>query len=263
MSEVAEQIHTLNQMEEPKGALGVFQLPCGHLNVETQELTTEVEVREITGYEEDMLSSKQVPPEQKLSRLISNCVIRMGTEVNRSRLQQMVSELVTGDRVFLLFAIRRVTLGDEMPVRETCPSCGVKSLFMIDLANDMKVKPMPDPRMRIFDVTLPSRKTARFRVSTGADEAGAAKLAKRQNDDALSRSLLMRLELLNGEKPTIAQVQALGMRDRHFLREQFQSVEGGVDTTLEFVCPACQNEWEGELDLKGTSFFFPGGRRRR
>jgi predicted RNA-binding Zn-ribbon protein involved in translation (DUF1610 family) len=175
----------------------------------------------------------------------------------------MVTDLVVGDRVFLLFAIRRVTLGDEMPVRETCPECGVKSLFVIDLGNDLTTKPMDDPRKRIFDVALPSGKSARFRVATGADERNVAKIVKRQREDALSQSLLMRLELLDGVQPTVASVRALGLRDRQFLRDQFDVAEGGVDTTLEFACPSCGNEWKGELDLKGSAFFFPGGRRRR
>jgi hypothetical protein len=263
MSEVAEQIHTLNQMETAKGSLGVFQLPCGYLDPQTQELITEVQVREITGVEEDMLASKQVPSEQKMSLLLTKCVVRFGTVGDRSRIQQMVLDLVTGDRVFLIFAIRRVTLGDELPVREACPSCGVRSLFIVDLANDLNVKTMPDPMKRIFDVTLPSGRTARFRVATGADEINASKIMKRHNEDAMSQALLMRLELVDGEKPSVNDVRALGMRDRNFLREQFQEVEGGVDTTLDLTCPACGDEWEKDLDLRGTSFFSLGGRRKR
>jgi hypothetical protein len=263
MSEAAEQIHTLNQMETAKGSQGVFQLPCGYFDPETQELITEVQVREITGVEEDMLASNQVPGEQKMSQLLSSCVVRVGNVLDRSRVHQMVSDLVIGDRVFLLFAIRRVTLGDELPIREECPHCKVKSLFVINIGEELKIKPMRDPKVRIHDVQLPSGKSARFRVATGSDEARVAKIIRRQREDALSQSLLMRLELLEGVKPDLASVRALGMRDRSFLRDQFEEVEGGVDTTLEFVCPSCGREWERDLDLKGASFFSLGGRRRR
>lgn len=259
-----EQMHTIGQMETPKSAVGVFDLPCGYYDVPTQQLITEVQVREITGVEEDMLASTKIPSSQKVTALLTGCVVRIGTEERKNRIAQMVQDLPVGDRVFLIFAIRRVTLGDELPVREQCPECRVKTLFMVDLGADLKIRPMADPAKRVFDEVLPSGKPVRFRVSTGQDEARLAKLVKRNNQssDALSQSILMRLEMLGDEKPTLPMVKSLGMRDRNFLREKFQEVEGGVDTTLELECPACGHEWEKDLDLNTAGFFFPGGRRR-
>jgi hypothetical protein len=259
MNSAIEEIHTLNQMETPKSTLGIFELPCGHLDVETQELAIEVQVREITGHEEDMLASKQIPSSQKITNLLSGCVIRLGAVEDSGQLNRMVRELPLGDRVFLVFAIRRVTLGDDLPVREKCPSCGLTTLFMVDLAEELQPKPMPDRMKRVFDAELPSGKQIRFRVSVGSDEVRMAKLQQRkQAADALSHAILMRLELLEGEKPTMKMVKSLGMRDRLFIREEFQRVEGGVDTTLELECPSCRHEWEKDLDLGASSFFFPG-----
>jgi len=259
-----ERIHTVRQMETPKGANGVFELPCGYLDPRTRELWTEVQVKEITGNEEDMLASQQVPSAQKISQLLAGCVTRIGNVTDKGLIAGMVQDLTVGDRVFLIFAIRRVTLGDELPVREKCPECKVTTLFMVDLDKDLEPKPMPDPTKRVFDVTLPSGLSARFRVSTGQDEANMAKLVRRQKhkSDALSQAILMRLEMLGDEKPTLKMVKSLGMRDRNFLRDQFQAVEGGVDTALELECPACGHEWEKDLDLSAANFFFPGGRRR-
>lgn len=259
-----EKIHTIRQMETPKGSNGVFELPCGYIDPRTRELVTEVQVREITGNEEDMLASQQVPSAQKISQLLAGCVTRIGSVTDQGLIAGMVQDLTVGDRVFLIFAIRRVTLGDELPVREKCPECKVTTLFMVDLDKDLTSRPMPDPTKRVFDVMLPSGLAARFRVSTGQDEANMAKLVRRQQhkSDALSQSLLMRLEMLGDEKPTLKMVKSLGMRDRNFLRDQFQAVEGGVDTTLELECPACGHAWEKDLDLSASNFFFPGGRRR-
>jgi len=264
VGEAIERIHTIQQMETPKSVNGVFDLPCGYINPQTQELVTEVQVREITGNEEDMLASRQIPSHTKITQLLSGCVLRVGDETNKGRIAQIVQDMLVGDRVFLIFCIRRVTLGDDLPVREKCPECGTTTLFMVNLAEDLKARPMADPMKRIFDVELPSGKTARFRVSTGADEARLAKLRKRhvKQSDGLSQAILMRLELLEGEKPTLQMVKSLGMRDRHFLREQFEASEGGVDTSMEFECPSCEHEWEKELDLSAANFFFPGDRRR-
>lgn len=259
-----EQMHTVQQMETAKGSNGVFTLPCGYLDPTTQELATEVQVSEITGNEEDMLASDKVPSHAKVTQLLAGCVTRIGKVTDKGLIAGIVQELPIGDRVFLIFAIRRVTLGDELPVREKCPECKTITLFMVDLADDLQAKPMKDPMKRVWDIVLPSGKMARFRVSTGLDEANREKLAKRRKHkaDALSQAIMMRLEMLEGEKPTLKMVKSLGMRDRNYLREQYQEVEGGVDTTLELECPSCGHEWEKDLDLRAANFFFPGGQRR-
>jgi hypothetical protein len=258
----AEQAVTTQQLEVPSSSVGVFTLPCGWYNATTKELLTEVQVREITGNEEDMLASTQVPAYRKVTALLAGCLVRLGSVTDRGKLTTMVDELPQGDRMFLLFAIRRTTLGDEMPLREACPECGEKSLFMLDLS-ELKTKEMPDPLKRVYDVALPSGIAARFRVSTGNDEIRVAKTIKKDREDALSQALLQRLELLNGQPPSLQSVKDLSLRDRLTLRDRFQEVEGGVDTALDLECPLCGHEWQEEMDLSNRNFFFPSERQKR
>lgn len=250
-----EQTHTVNQMETPHASVGVFELPCGYLDPDSKELYRDVKVREISGHEEDMLASNKVPGPLKLNNLLMACVERVGPYEGAS-LSKVIKKLPVGDRVFLLFAIRRVTLGDELPVREVCPSCSTKSLFMVDLGEELTIKEMPSPMKRVYDDVLPrSGKEVRFRVSTGEDEAAMAKASKRT--DTLSQSILMRLELLNGEPPTLKGVKELSMADRNFLRKRFAEVEGGVETSIEFECTSCGHEWSKDLNVGAQGFFFP------
>lgn len=260
----AEQMMTTAAMETAKPPIGVYTLPAGYIDLASNELWTDVEVRELRGREEDLLASRQVPNEKKLSALLSSCLMRVGPITDKGRIAQIVEELTVGDRVYLLFAIRRVTLGNDLPVREECPNsnCKAKNLFVIDLS-ELTIKAMPDPRKRIYDVTLPSGRTARFRTSIGADESRVAKQVKRTQMDEGSQMLLMRLELVDGEPPTIATLQDMGMRDRAFLREQFEAVEGGVDTTIQLDCPSCGQEWEKDLNLASADFFSLSGTRKR
>lgn len=254
-----EQTHTVNQMETPHSSVGVFELPCGYLDPETKELYREVKVREISGREEDMLASKKTPNARKLSTLLNACVERIGP-YEGAKLANVVQSLPIGDRVFLLFAIRRVTLGDELPIKETCPKCDTKSLFMVDLGVELEVKEMPDPMKRVYDVVLPRSNTqVRFRVSTGHDEALMAKLTASKRADSVSQAILMRLELLNDEPPTLKAIQELSLADRNFLREQFNTVEGGVDTAVDFECESCGHEWQKDLNIGAQGFFFPSG----
>jgi hypothetical protein len=251
-----ETTHTVNQMETPHSSVGVFELPCGYLD-ENGELHRDVKVREISGHEEDMLASKKTANNKKLNTLLAACVERVGSVDSRGKLAKVIKDLTMGDRVFLLFAIRRVTLGDELPVREVCPACKTKSLFMVDLGEELEIKVMPAPMKRIYDVTTPSGKEVRFRVSTGHDEERVAKIQGGKSKDSASQSLLMRLELLDGEPPDLKSVKGLSMRDRHFLRAEFEKVEGGVDTSIEFTCTDCGHEWEKDLNIGARDFFFP------
>jgi hypothetical protein len=134
---------------------------------------------------------------------------------------------------------------------------------MIDISSELTIKKMPDPRKRIFDETLPSGLKVRFRASSGADEERLGGLMRgKGRADAISQAILMRVELLGDEPPSLTRVKQLGLKDRQFLRKKFQEVEGGVDTLIEYVCPSCEAEWEKELDLSAAGFFFPGGRQR-
>lgn len=242
-------------LAEAKSPVGVFELPCGYLDAEGV-LHRQVEVREITGFEEDMLASKNVSSHQKISNLISSCTVRIGTITDKGKLALITEELLVGDRVFLMFAIRRVSVGDEYPFRSRCPAkeCKYSGIFYLSLA-DLETKPMPDPTKRIFDTTLPTGKQARFRPLKGRDEETLSKAASK--NDALSLAMLLRLEMLKGEPPTLQAVKSLSMRDRTALRVAFDEVEGGVETTLDMKCPVCGLEFEEELDVGQAGFFFP------
>lgn len=249
---VLESIHQ-SKVDQPKSSVGVFELPCGWVDREGN-LHTEVQVREITGYEEDMLASKTVPSHKKIGQLIAQCLVRVGSVTEPGKIALIAEELTVGDRVFLMFAIRRTSLGDEYPFRDQCPECKYKGIFNLDLA-DLEVKQMEDRSKRVFDITLPSGKKAQFRPLVGKDEE---KLSKATNsNDAMTLAILLRLEMLDDEAPNVRLVKSLGLKDRNALRAAFDKVEGGVNTTLDMQCSNCGAEFERELDVGQAGFFFP------
>ena len=131
----------------------------------------------------------------------------------------------------------------------------------VDLS-ELTDKPMADPKKRVYDITLPSGKTARYRVSTGHDERRVHETLKKGKADALSLMILMRMELINEEPPSVALLKGLSMRDRNALREAFVATEGGVDTAVELACPSCNHEWVTDLNTATSGFFFPTGVRK-
>lgn len=259
MSEAQDklQLQVEEQLRAPKSSVGGYELPCGYLLDGT--LHTSVVVREITGTEEDIMSSGSLPGAQKVTKVLANCLESVGPITGG--MHQVVLDLTVGDRVYLMFAIRRATLGDEFPFTSFCPSCDKEGLYSEDLST-LKVKAMPNPSQRIYDFNLPkSGMPVRFRVMTGADEE---KLTKMKNTtDEQSLALLIRTELLNGKPPTLGDIKKLGMADRNFMRDQMNDNEGSLDTEIEITCEHCSHEYKQPLDIRQEGFFFPNQVQKR
>jgi hypothetical protein len=247
-----------NQLSEPKSSFGAVELPCGIVLPDGQ-LVRQATVREITGVEEDMLASNKVPAHKKLGALVSNCITAIGPVQDRASINALAPKLLVGDRVALLLAIRRVSLGDVYPFRDQCPDCGHKGLFDINLGS-METKQMPDPSKRSYKVTTPRGTEVTFHPMDGHGEEKLAALSK--EEDRISLALLARIDLINGEPPTLKRVKELGMIERQFLREAYEDVEGGVDTEIQIDCPNCGSEFSRELDISQPGFFFPSATRK-
>lgn len=252
-----EAMYMQHQMSEPKSTQGVFELPCGFLSPDG-ELITEVKVREITGVEEDLLAAKNISGGKKLTQLLGNCLEQLGPMTDKPFLQRAARELTVGDRSYLMLAIRRVTLGDDFPFEDSCTECEAKSLFVVNLGT-LTTRKMPDAKKRIFTEKLPSGKTARFHIMTGKDEESLAKI---DANDKMSVSILIRVDTIDDAPVTLEVIKSLSMKDRNFLRERFNEVEGGVETSVELSCPNCGADFMTELDVSQTGFFFPSRIRK-
>jgi hypothetical protein len=252
-----EQMLLQQQIEAPKSSEAVFELPCGYLAPDGT-LHKEMSLREMTGREEDLLASKKTPPFQKMNELFVRCIQRLGSLTERAQLAVAVPELLVGDRTYLMFAIRRVTLGDEYPFRHRCPSCERESLFTVDLS-EMRVQEMADPRKRTYEGVLSDGTPYRFHLLNGRDQSRLEEVT--DNERKVTQALMSRIDVLGDRPPGFDGVRALTSRLRNELRTKFDEVDGGVDTEVEIVCPKCDHEFFTELDV-GPGFFFPSVMQR-
>jgi len=242
------------KIEQPKSSIDGFELPCGFINPEG-ELHTDIIVREMTGEEEEILAARNLPNGKKYNRVLSRCTSQIGTYESGLEISKIVQELTQGDRVFLLFAIRRASLGDEMPFNTKCPECDTESQMIVDLS-ELEIKKMPDPMVRAYDTVLPSGKKARMKVLVGRGEDMIAKAFKK-GVDVISTAILARLAELDGEPPTIKGLKKLTLKDRNHLKNIWEDYEGGVDTTIEIDCPSCEYEYEADVEVGSEGFFNP------
>jgi len=242
------------QIEHPKSAVDGYELPCGYLDSEGN-LHTSVVVREMTGEEEEILAARSMQGNKKINMILSRCTQQVG-DFNGGSVERIIPDLTQGDRVYLLIAIRRASLGDEMPFATKCPACEQDARFVLDLA-DLETVKMEDPRKRTYELTLPKTgKKVVMKVLTGRGEDAIGKASKR-GKDIISTAIFARVETFDGKPPTVRDLKMLPLVDRNFLQNSWEDHEGGVDTEVQIDCPGCGNEYDTQLDISQQGFFNP------
>jgi hypothetical protein len=242
------------QIEIPKASIDSYELPCGHVD-QDGNVHTSITVREMTGEDEETLAARNMPTTKKINKILVHCTESIGPYSGQA-LNTIIPDLTQGDRIFLLMAIRRASLGDEMPFQTTCPSCKEEARFVLDLG-DLETKKMANPGLRSYDVVLPKTKyKIRMKVLTGRGEEVISRAATK-GKDLISTAILARIESINDKPITIDDLKALPLIDRNFLRGAWEEREGGVDTEIQIDCPSCATAYETELDISQQGFFNP------
>lgn len=98
-----------------------FKLPLGYLN-KKNDLIKNVEVTGMTAKTRKMISSPQYKSNsgKLMTFMLKQCVTKLGKD--EPSMTQLRS-LTTGDRDFLIYMIRKVSLGDDINVRYKCIFC--------------------------------------------------------------------------------------------------------------------------------------------
>lgn len=252
-------------MLEPKSGTVAGSLPCGYLDSDGV-VHQEFLVVEMTGEEEDLLAGKG-PVLTRLNRVILNCLESLGVIADKQVLGRAVSALTAVDRMVLMVAIRRASLGNSYAMKITCSDadCKAESSATLNLSN-LEVIPMPSPEVRKFETVLASGRVIKWHVMEGRDENWLQGMAKK-GQNLLTLAMLSRVDavddhVLNRESSlseAVRTLKKLRMSERNEIRSLFKTVEGSLDTTLEYECPECGHEFQGELDVGQPTFFFPAG----
>lgn len=127
-----------------------FSLPGGYIDPHTGELHRNVEVRELNGRDEEIISaaSRSKNYIDFLDKIITNNVTSIGGhEVTKD----VVHSLTTGDRQYLLMAIRQASFGDKLDLEWRCPNgCNEPNTDVV------KISEIPVKRVdsTVFDTTV-------------------------------------------------------------------------------------------------------------
>ncbi len=239
----------------------IIELPAGYIH-EDGELHVNAVLREMKGPEEELLASKG-PTVTRINTIIGNCLVQIGTISDKSLLRKITNNLTAQDRMAILLALRRVSLGDFYDCKVTCPECNISQHVTINLS-EIEISPMPNRMERDMTDTLPSGKEVKWHVIRSEDEEWLVEQRKKQKD-LLTLHLLSRIDSIEDEeldrknkyRKAINTLMDLSIRDRSALRDLFDKKEDNIDTLVEFECEKCGHQWEGKLDVAQPTFFFP------
>lgn len=181
------------------------------------------------------------------------------------------ADLLSGDRMFLLYQIRALSYG---PIKwsERCytPNCGVQVEFAVAL-DQLPVISLKDDEIEPFFVDLPARgvRVGLRSLRKRDEDAIAAFVSKTQmgaNGSMLPR-MASRIVSVQGETLDLSRAMvwltqpALEGPDLMALEQAIENGEPGPYPLVSTTCPSCRAQHETEVPLDAT-FFRPVARRR-
>jgi hypothetical protein len=275
---------------------GIFTLVGGYVDDEGV-LHDEVELRAMTGHEEDLLGNRAVPMIQRMDSIMGNCTTRIGDITDKGEILRAVRRMPSGSRTHLLICQRIAghwkTAKDVYEMEVRCPartSCGKVGHYKISLL-DLDLYHPKDPTQMVHTSKLPyNEDEITWRVMTGVEDRIMNVVSSGGVDSEsalLSYAILLRLRAWNGEpveleardfmtegnrpklklsrkaKELLLLTKNMHTGDRDFLRGEFEDNEPGIELDVDIECQHCGLEYVGRLDVAQESFFFPRATSQR
>ncbi len=230
-----------------RGALYEGRIPDG-----------KVELRKLTVGEEIIIQSNSVGLDL-IGKLIDNCVkLPLGFDSQ---------QLLLGDRLALLIAMRVHTFGAKYAYSYPCRHCETSNKATVDLGVDIKPREIMPGQTEPITVTLPDAGvTVSLCFLRGKDETQVSRSARSlqmksndPNDPSLLTRMAIQLVAVDGEPiKTPAEkeefVRFLTMPDAALWRQTIDDIEPGVDLGITAECRNCGGI--NEMALPFTADFF-------
>lgn len=243
-------------------------LPIGYLDEQSGQLYKQAKLRKMTGKEEALLAEPSLRSNggALITALLANCTTQI--ESLASVDSGIMRKLFSGDRNFLLVALRRLTFGDEMDAHYRCPQCQQMTNVVEDLST-IPVRSIENGVVPIIEVTLSDgyrdmddnwQHQLVFGLPTGADEEAAS--SRRDNNPTRQRDALLARCLKQVGNLEPKRVQAMGTRiladlsmpDRNRVKDAIDANAPGPDLNRRINCSNCRGVFNTPLDM--SRFFF-------
>lgn len=227
-------------------------LPGGFITA-TGEVVSSAEVRELNGKDEEAIA-RATTLGKALVTILQRGTVKIG---NEPATDQVLDQLLIGDRDQLLLGILKATFGPKVEILSYCPGCNDNKTVQIDVNADIKVKILTDPvNDRIFTVT---GKNKEFTVKLPNGVVQKKMIENMDKTSAeLSTLILEGCVIKIGDSPVYSalQVQTLSVVDRRKIVDEINTRAPGPQfTDVTVQCPDCEGEVLVPINL-GTLFQF-------
>jgi hypothetical protein len=208
---------------------------------------TEVEIRELTGADEEALARFKEAHDFFNGVLVYG-IARIGSEdLEREPFAERSSTLaglLIGEREQLFLHIARITYGDEKEITHTCPYCGVEVNTTLLLSEDITVPEMTNPQMTTDTLTTSKGATLTYRLATGADQM---LVFSKKGANVAEQNTIMISQCVTqiDNKPVVNPMEmarSLSMGDRRKLLDLLITAQPSPDFNLKVDCVSCGEE---------------------
>lgn len=208
-------------------------------------LITTVEIRELTGADEEQLA-RILDAGKGLLAILEKATVKIG---DKPADKETLDSLLAGDREMILLAIRIATFGPDVKVGPMCPNCAVSATFEIDLEKDVEIKKLNEEN-REFTVTCKVG-TVVLNLPTGTTQKALVN-ATNKNSAELDTILLKGcMASINGVPVMgVQQIRDLSIKDRRTLLEEITNRNPGPQLSeIKKTCSSCEQEVSLPLTL--------------
>jgi hypothetical protein len=236
----------------------IVQLAVGHKD-ENGVQHTEVEMREITGIDEENISKAEV--RQNLGKLVTTLLasvtVRIGEltpkEVGRAKWEKIFRELPMGDRDKLMLELRKHTNGEEIELDMKCPHCKSKITHVVEIDNDIETRELEVDALSIpFELPKGIKNkdgelcnTGVIRLPNGLDQEQLDAIARKNAGMANTTLLARAIVNIDGfGQPSLSVLRSMSVRDRDYLIKLLGESSYGPKFEISFSCPSCGEDVE-------------------
>lgn len=186
-------------------------------------------------------------------------------------------QMIRGDMFTALVQLRTITYrdGHMLEFEQRCPAVGCRHRFAaeVNLLDDLIWQDMPQDsidklkRGELFEAEIDGR-LVKYTLAFGRTEENYMLLAEQNPGRDMACGLRSRiaevdglephqiLDWLDGNNGKSDKFPGLGSQEAEDLRDAFDVVEGGIDTSVEVYCPRCSEVFD--VNVPFSAFFLPG-----
>jgi hypothetical protein len=239
------------------------------------------EIRKLKGKEANILADRKLARKgETYDQILKGCWVntidpgpyeRYGVTVGEEKLPW--GKILSCDRYYALTSIRINTHGPEYSFKVQCGSdgssgCGKRFSWDIDISKDLDIYDLPkESRLKISEKNNEFKVEKEgivftFKLLNGDDERRSNKLIQDRGDKLITSALearIVSISKVENRRDHGKFLEDLDVNIQLELLDEFEKVDGGIDTSFEVECPnpACGIQFEVSVPLEGSEFWLP------